>query len=203
MTRIRTYFNTNNWINLFLAEGQKFKYRYFLFVGRLKDVQRTAGALKRPNMAFIASKVYRDVFFEAEQNSTQEGAGWPDKRQTSGSSEGEGWESSSGEGEGGGSPGRTQEAVAGQETARQSRIEERLTVKNLKKYLRDSHSAVVANQVNKNYMVEMFEQHERNISIKKINPGMSYPEYGSDASVSEQKLAEEDSEKTEVHTQTF
>ena len=43
----------------------------------------------------------------------------------------------------------------------------------------------------------MFEQHERNISIKKINPGMSYPEYGSDASESEQKSADEDSEKTE------
>ncbi len=57
--------------------------------------------------------------------------------------------------------------------------------------------------MNKNYMVEMFEQHERNISIKKMNPGMSYPEYGSDASVSEQKLADEDSEKTEVRTQTF
>ena len=37
----------------------------------------------------------------------------------------------------------------------------------------------------------------------KMNSGMSYPEYGSDASVSEQKLAEEDSEKTEVHTHTF
>ena len=37
----------------------------------------------------------------------------------------------------------------------------------------------------------------------KMNSGMSYPEYGSDASVSEQKLADEDSEKTEVRTQTF
>ena len=37
-------------------------------------------------------------------------------------------------------------------------VEERLTVKNLKKYLRDGNSAAVANQVNKNNMVEMFEQ---------------------------------------------
>ena len=66
---MRTFFNANDWINLFLAEGQKSKYRYFLFVERLEGVQRTAGALKRPNIAFIASEVYwGDV---AEQDGTK------------------------------------------------------------------------------------------------------------------------------------
>ena len=67
VTRIRTYFNTNNWINLFLAEGQKSKYRNFLFVERLEGVQRTAGALKRPNIAFIASNVLMRFIIDYEK----------------------------------------------------------------------------------------------------------------------------------------
>ena len=54
-------------------------------------------------------------------------------------------------------------------------VEERLTLKNLKKYIRDGNSAAVANQVNKNNMVEMFEQALVFIffSTRKINLGMS------------------------------
>ena len=78
-------------------------------------------------------------------------------------------------------------------------VEERLTVKNLKKYLRDGNSAAVANQVNKNNMVEMFEQCSgfHFFQQEKLILECHSPEYGSDASESEQKSADEDSEKTE------
>ena len=78
-------------------------------------------------------------------------------------------------------------------------IEERLTVKNLKKYIRDGNTAAVANEVNKNNMVEMFEQCSgfHFFQQEKLILECHSPEYGSDASESEQKSADEDSEKTE------
>ena len=37
-------------------------------------------------------------------------------------------------------------------------VEERLTVKNMKKYLRDTHSSAAANEVNKDNLVQKFNE---------------------------------------------